>query len=145
MKENIAKLGFSALAAAVGVYFNALALPLILLTVVMIIDYSTGIIKAWMGSELSSRIGIAGIIKKACYILLVAAAIAVDGVVFSTAESMGISCNGGFFGITVTVWLTVNEVISILENIAGIGVPIPEFLTKAVKKLRISIENKSDE
>ena len=40
----------------------------------------------------------------------------------------------------VAVWLIVNEVISILENIGDIGVPLPGFLTKIVQGLKSKIE-----
>ena len=40
----------------------------------------------------------------------------------------------------VAVWLIVNEIISILENIGDIGVPLPGFLTKIVQGLKSKIE-----
>ena len=36
----------------------------------------------------------------------------------------------------VAVWLIINEIISILENIGDIGVPLPGFLTKIVQGLK---------
>ena len=48
------------------------------------------------------------------------------------------------FGLIVTVWLIINELISILENLARIDVPIPAFLTKIIEKLKTTIEDKNE-
>ena len=72
---------------------------------------------------------------------LVAVAMGVDYLIFSGFTAVNVSV--GFemlFGILVAVWLIINEMISILENLSRIGVPIPKFLTKAVKKLKITAE-----
>ena len=47
-----------------------------------------------------------------------------------------------FFGLPVTIWLGINELISILENLGSIGVPLPKFLLKIIKKLKTTTENK---
>ena len=36
------------------------------------------------------------------------------------------------FGLIVAVWLIINELISILENLSELGTPIPPFLVKIV-------------
>jgi phage-related holin len=40
----------------------------------------------------------------------------------------------------VTIWLIINEMISILENLSKIGVPIPEFLKKIIGRLKNTVE-----
>ena len=45
---------------------------------------------------------------------------------------------------SAAVWLICNEVISILENIGDIGVPLPGFLTKIVQGLRSKLEEKTE-
>ena len=126
---------------AFAVYFNALAVPLIVLLVMMIIDYISGMSAAWREGTLNSKKGVDGIIKKVGYMALVAVAMGVDYLIFSGFTAVNVSV--GFemlFGILVAVWLIINEMISILENLSRIGVPIPKFLTKAVKKLKITAE-----
>lgn len=126
---------------AFAVYFNALAVPLIVLLVMMIIDYISGMSAAWREGTLSSKKGVDGIIKKVGYMALVAVAMGVDYLIFTGFAAVNVSV--GFemlFGILVAVWLIINEMISILENLSRLGVPIPKFLTKAVKKLKITAE-----
>lgn len=50
-----------------------------------------------------------------------------------------------FFGLLVTIWLVLNECISILENISQIGVPLPSFLVALIEKLKSTTENKGEE
>lgn len=130
---------------AFAVYFNALAVPLIVLLLMMIIDYISGMSAAWREGTLNSKKGVDGIIKKVGYMALVAVAMGVDYLIFSGFAAVNVSV--GFemlFGILVAVWLIINEMISILENLSRLGVPIPQFLTKVVKRLRISAEGKAD-
>lgn len=141
--EILTKLGVSLTAAGVSLYFKAIALPVAMLLVVMVADYVTGMTKAWMKAEISSRTGIKGIVKKLCYLMLVAVAVVVDWVIFGTISALGLAPELTIFGLTVTVWLIINEIISILENLSGIGVPLPEFFRKAVSKLKLNVESKS--
>ena len=57
MKENIIKGGLTAILAGAAVYFHQLLGPLIVLAIVMIADYITGIASAWVDGDLSSRTG----------------------------------------------------------------------------------------
>ena len=41
----------------------------------------------------------------------------------------------------MTIWLVLNECISILENISEIGVPLPAFLLKIIEKLEKTVED----
>ena len=127
-------------------YLNMLAVPLIVLMAVMIIDYITGMIAAWHNAELSSKKGAFGIVKKICYIALVCVGMGVDWLIYGGIEQIGINLNYTmFFGLLVTIWLVINEMISILENLSRIGVPLPVFLTKVVHKLKVTIESKTNE
>ncbi|NLK39237.1 MAG: phage holin family protein [Clostridiales bacterium] len=45
------------------------------------------------------------------------------------------------FGMLVCVWLIINEILSVLENLSAIGVPMPAFLTKITGGLKVTIEN----
>ena len=127
---------------AFAVYFNALAVPLIVLLVMMIIDYISGMSAAWREGTLSSKKGIDGVIKKVGYMALVAVAMGVDYLIFTGFAAVNVSVGFNMlFGVLVAVWLIINEMISILENLSRLGVPIPAFLSKVVKKLKITADN----
>lgn len=146
MRENVFKAVFAVIVGALTAYFREIAIPLIVLIAVMIIDYASGMIKAWINAELSSRIGIKGIMKKVSYLLIVCVAAVVDWLLMSGLRKVGISIDINYlFGVIVAVWLIINELISILENLAIIGVPLPPFLTQIVHKLKIAVESKRDE
>lgn len=130
---------------ALAVYLNALVVPVLILLVFMVLDYSTGMISAWKSKQLSSKIGIDGIVKKTCYMILVVVAMGVDYLIFSglTAAGIVVPCDL-WFGMLVTIWLIINEMISILENLSKIGVPVPKFLITIIEKLKISTEKKTE-
>lgn len=146
MKENTAK-GLIALAAAgAGAYFHELLAPVIVLGLVMLGDYISGLARAWIGKTLCSRVGIVGIVKKIAYLFAVAVAVVVDWVIQTAAAKAGIELGSFYlFGLLVTIWLILNECISILENLAVIGVPLPAFLLKIVSKLKQTAEDKGEE
>ena len=144
-KENTFQSIVTLIVAGVSAYFQIIAIPLIVLSVVMIIDYITGMLSAYVHAELSSRKGIIGILKKVSYFSLVCVGIAIDYILYSALSQIGIQSDVTmFFGLTVTVWLIINELISILENLSKMDVPIPKFLTSVIKKLKTSVEDKTE-
>lgn len=133
----------AAFLAMIAYYFGIIIVPLIVLCVVMVIDYITGMISAWKNTELSSKKGLFGIVKKVCYVALVCVGMGVDWLIYSGMKQIGVDVNYTiFFGVLVTVWLVINELISILENLKNIGVPLPDFLLKVVNRLKVSTENR---
>lgn len=126
---------------ALAAYFNVLAVPLVVLVAVMLIDYVTGMAAASYTKQLNSRIGLIGIAKKACYLALVAVGMVVDYLISSALVSIGIHLQINYcFGMIITVWLIINELISILENLGEMGVPLPSFLTGMIKTLKGKVE-----
>lgn len=141
MKENVFKGIVAAALGGLSAYFGVIAIPLLILIAVMIIDYLSGLAKAWYKSDLSSRIGIVGAVKKLCYILVVCVACVTDWLISEGLSSVGIDIGFSYyFGVIVTVWLIINECISILENLSVLGVPLPSFLVKIVHRLKITVE-----
>ena len=142
MKEGFFKMGIAAVGASIASYFGALAAPLLVLLCVMVVDYVTGMAKAYMASQLSSRIGLRGILKKLCYMAMVAVGAALDYLLTGALAQAGIDLHVEMFcGILVAIWLIVNELISILENLAEIGVPGMPVLTKLIDRLRSTLES----
>lgn len=146
MKENVFKAVFAVIVGGTAAYFREIAIPLVFLILVMVIDYVTGMVKAWINADLSSKTGIKGIVKKVCYLLVVCVAAVVDWLLASGLQKVGITVEINYlFGVIVSIWLIINELISILENLATIGVPMPAFLTAIVRKLKVAVENNADE
>lgn len=134
---------FSAAIAALVCYLDVMAVPVIVLCAVMVLDYITGMISAWRKKTLDSKKGVFGIVKKVCYLALVAVGMGVDWLIYSGIRQVGVAWDYTiFFGVVVTVWLVINELISILENLKKIGVPLPKFLIALIKRLKITTEKK---
>lgn len=146
MKENILKATLALTFTGLTAYFQILLVPFALLLVVMVCDYASGMIVAWITKSLSSRIGIVGIIKKLCYLLTVTVGMVVDWVIQSALLHVGVEMQNGvfIFGVLVTVWLIINELLSILENLTKIGVPLPPFLSPLIKRLKSTVEKNAD-
>lgn len=135
----------SAVIAGLAAYAKVILIPLSLLIVIMLIDYISGMSKAYINGEWSSKVGFKGIVKKLGYIGVVIVAAVMDWVIYSGLKGVGISIGMSYYlGLIVTIWLLINECISILENLGAIGVPLPAFLIKGIKKLQKNIEDKGD-
>ena len=135
----------AAVLGGLSAYMRMMFVPLVVLIAVMIVDYMSGMLKAWALEELSSKVGLRGIVKKLSYLMLVCVAGVVDWLVWSGLRQVGITLDFGFcFGLMVTVWLIINELISILENLDALKVPMPPFLRSIVKHLKNAVEVKGD-
>ena len=126
-------------------YLSNLAVPTVVLIVVMLVDYGTGMLNAWLKNELNSRIGILGILKKISYFALIVVGMAVDYILNSAFVKINADIStGDCIGIIVVVWLIINEIISILENLSAIGIPLPKFLQKIVGHLKDNIDDTTE-
>lgn len=145
MKESVFKAVFAAAVGALCSYCMELMIPLAVMLAVMIADYVTGMVKAWYNAELCSRIGLKGIIKKVGYLVIVGVGMVVDYLIREALHSVGVSVTVEYtVALIVIVWFIINELISILENVAAIGAPVPEFILKLVKRLKVSVEDKAE-
>ena len=128
-------------------FLGILAVPVFLMVGCNIIDYITGIAASkYRDEKVNSYKGMRGIIKKVCMWLLVVIGAVVDTLIQYTAEVMGMNFQVPFIIATlVAVWIVVNEVISILENIIDIGVALPPFLMPIVKRIKKEVEEVGEE
>ena len=144
MKQTVLKTTAAVLGAGLVSYLGTLAVPMLVLLGVMLLDYITGMIKAYIRAELNSKFGIKGILKKLCYMVMVAVGAAVDYLLRGAVIWAGITLDVKlFFGMLVTVWLTINELISVMENLAAIGVPGFPRLQRILKRLRCTVADES--
>lgn len=128
-------------------FLGILAIPVFLMVACNIIDYITGLMASkYREEQISSYIGIRGITKKVCMWLLVLVGSFIDIIINYTAEYMGIGFKIPFIVATfVAVWIVVNEMLSILENIIDIGVVLPPFLMPIVRLIRKEVESVAGE
>ncbi len=127
-------------------YLGIVAVPIIILIIAMMIDYMTGMMSAWLNAELSSKKGIKGIVKKISYLALVAVAMIVDWLICCGLQQINVDIKYSvFFAVLVAVWLIINELISVLENLSRMGVPIPNFLKKLINRLKTTIDESERE
>ena len=138
------KITFVAVMTAVNGWLGVLAVPFYFLLLTNIVDYATGIMAAvYRGERVSSDVGFHGIAKKVCMWLLVLVGYITDFIVVQMGHTMhiefGFDC---LVALAVIFWLLANELISILENIADIGTPLPPFLTKLVELVKEKTEDK---
>ena len=137
------KLSIIAVFTAVTSFLGALAIPVYLLLATNIIDYLTGRAAApYRGQNKTSTRGYEGIQKKASMWVLVVMGVVVDIVLAYGTYTIGGTFKFRFiFAIFVAIWLTCNEVISILENVADMGIKLPSFLLKIVSKIKSTVED----
>lgn len=124
---------------------GSLAIPVILMVLCNVIDYVTGLLAApSRGVKINSAKGLQGIVKKVCMWLLVVVGAIVDQLLRYAGETVGITLPFTFLvACVVSIWIICNELISILENIADIGVPIPSYLQKIVYYIKQQAESKA--
>ncbi|WP_349948418.1 phage holin family protein [Lacrimispora sp. BS-2] len=118
---------FAAMGGALGSVMGGFDGFLYALIVFVVVDYMTGVMVGISNKELSSQIGFRGIFKKVVIFSLVAVAHIIDTHVIQ---------NGSVLRTTVIFFYLSNEGISILENAALIGLPIPKKMKDVLEQLK---------
>ncbi len=100
--------------------------PLIVLLCFMAADYITGVLAAIVSKKLSSSIGFKGLAKKSCILLILIVAVLLDHLL-----------NGDewLFRTLCAYFYIANEGISIIENAALLGIPVPQKLVDILTQL----------
>lgn len=145
MKMNEIKVGFTAVTAFIASILGALYIPVLLMVACNLIDYATGLMAACSRKEeLSSYHSIKGITKKVCMWLLVVVGAIVDELIKYACTTAGIDIRITFLmACVVAIWIICSELISILENIADMGVNLPPFLMPLIELIRKQTEEKA--
>ena len=101
-----------------------------------VIDYISGVMCGIVDGKLSRSIGFKGICRKVIVFMLVGIASILDTRIFQT---------GSVLRTAVIFFYLSNEGISLLENAAHLGLPIPTVVRKALNQLHDKSENKENE
>lgn len=129
---NFIKAIFAAIGGYLGYVLGGHDSFLYALIAFVVIDYITGVMLAIIKREVSSAIGFKGIFKKIMVFLMVAIGHTIDAYLIK---------NGGAIRTAVIFFYISNEGISILENSANIGLPIPEKLKEILVQLKDGEKN----
>ena len=138
MKElwNMAQVIFAAIGGWLGCFLGGCDGLLIALVVFVAVDYLTGVICAVSDKKLSSEVGFKGICRKVLIFLLVGIANIVDVQVIGT---------GSVLRTAVIFFYLSNEGVSLLENAAHLGLPVPEKMKDILAQLHDRAENTESE
>lgn len=133
---NTIQLIFTAIGGYLGWFLGGLDGFMYALIAFVIIDYLTGLMVAILEKKLSSEIGFRGIFKKVLIFVLVGIGHIIDTNVIQS---------GSVIRTAVIFFYLSNEGISILENSARIGLPIPKKLKDVLKQINKDEEEKTND
>lgn len=128
MKElwNTAQIAFAAVGGWLGYFLGGFDGLLYALIAFMVVDYITGVMCAIVDKTLSSAVGFKGICRKVLILALVGIAHILD------ANIIG---DGSVLRTAVIFFYLSNEGVSLLENAAHLGLPIPEKMKEILAQL----------
>ena len=125
------QIAITALGGWLGYFLGGMDGLMIALIVLMTLDYVSGVMCAIIDKKLSSAVGFKGICKKVLIVMLVGVAHVVD---------MYVVGSGNALRSAVVCFYLSNEGVSMLENAAHLGLPIPEKL----KGILAQLHNRDD-
>ena len=123
---NVAQVVFAAVGGGIGWFFGELDGFFYALLAFVVIDYLTGVMCAIADRSLSSEVGVRGIFRKVLIFVMVGAGHILDAQVVGSGDALRTAVI--FFYIS-------NEGVSLLENAAHIGLPVPEKLKDVLAQL----------
>lgn len=138
MKEfwNMVQLIFAAVGGWLGYFLGGCDGLLIALVVFAVVDYIAGVMCAVSDKELSSKVGFRGICRKVLIFVLVGAGHILD------TQIIG---DGSVLRTAVIFFYLSNEGVSLLENAAHLGLPIPKKLRDVLAQIHDRAEGGEDE
>lgn len=124
---NEIRIGCAAVGAWLGWFIGGFDNLLYALLTFVCLDYITGVLCACRERQLSSEIGFMGICRKVLLFVLVGVAHTLDATMLGSGSALRTAA--------ILFYLS-NEGLSIVENAARMGLPIPDRLQEALKQLR---------
>ena len=120
------QMAVAAIGGWLGYFLGGMDGLMIALIVFMVLDYVTGLMCAVIDKKLSSAVGFKGICKKVLILMLVGVANVVDIHIVGTGSALR--------SAVICFYLS-NEGLSLLENAAHIGLPIPDKMKDVLAQL----------
>ena len=137
MKEfwNTIQLIFAAVGGWLGYFLGGCDGLLYALIAFVAIDYITGVMCAILDKTLSSEVGFKGICRKVLIFLLVGIGNIIDVQVLGSP---------GVLRTAVIFFYLSNEGVSLMENAAHLGLPVPDAIKTVLEQLHDRAEGKED-
>lgn len=117
----------------------SIGFPIIILLICSSLDILTGFINGYINNEASSKISSKGILKKCCFYICILLGKHLDLLITEYATFLISDNYFNLIGITMTTWFILNEMLSIMENLKKLNVPLPKFFTRILEHLQSSI------
>ena len=138
MKEfwNTIQLAFAAVGGWLGYFLGGCDGLLYALIAFVAIDYITGVMCAISDKTLSSEVGFKGICRKVLMFLLVGIGNIIDVQVLGSP---------GVLRTAVIFFYLSNEGVSLLENAAHLGLPVPDAIKTVLEQLHDRSDGKGDQ
>ena len=130
------QIAITALGGWLGYFLGGMDGLMIALIVMMTLDYISGVMCAIIDKKLSSAVGFKGICKKVFILMLVGVAHIIDLHVVGTGSALR--------GAVICFYMS-NEGLSLLENAAHIGLPIPDKLRDILIQLHDKERDTTDQ
>lgn len=141
---SLMKVCVISVATFISVKLGILGPLLLFLTIAIIVDYISGMVSAAVQGKLNSKKGLKGILKKLGYVFAVIVALLADQLIIAVTAEFGIQLAAtATCGILTTIWLTLNELLSILENVGRMGVPLPKKLKQVIELLKDTVDDEN--
>lgn len=137
MKEfwNTTQMVFTAIGGWLGYFLGGCDGLLYALIAFAVIDYITGVMCAVADKKLSSTVGFKGICRKVLIFLLVGIANVLDVQVIGS---------GSVLRTAVIFFYISNEGVSLIENAAHLGLPVPEKMKDVLEQLHDRAEKEEN-
>ena len=140
--ERILKI-LAAVGGAVAGWFGGWSALLTALAIIMCLDYITGCMAAFAGKSTKTEGGrwlssesFKGLLRKGAIVFMV---------LLATLLDRAIGTEGMIFQTAVCCYYLANEGLSIIENVALLGVPVPGIIQKALEALRAKNDKSDDD
>ena len=129
------QMAFTVIGGWIGYFVGGVDGLMTALLIFMVLDYVTGLMCAVIDKKLSSAVGFKGICKKVLILMLVGVANVVDIHIVGTGSALR--------SAVICFYLS-NEGLSLLENAAHIGLPIPDRMKDVLAQLHGRTDEKKD-
>lgn len=124
--DTVLRLGVGGIGGVITYLFGSETDALLILTVLMVLDYITGLSVALSNGSANSSTGFRGVARKVLMLAVIIVAHFVD---------VALDAGRPVMAMATTWFFIANESLSVIENAAALGVPVPARLRAALEKV----------